>query len=488
MIECVLPRAVQLVVDDVGWREGWRTDAEGGPYRAGIERLLGPDDYRAIAEVGRRLGIRPTAAMILCEWDTGDVCASQPSCTAAGATWSNRHRLGPWLEESAAIFREQADHLELAMHGVGHEHWQDGRPTRAEWYSLTAGKWPWEDLLGHLRVFRAILDQHGLGPAAGSRLPVDFVPCAFHCLLDDADPQSTGALMAGAGVRYGSTPFSSLDRRSALLAADGAVDHGVLLIDRGNSGVPWYAVDGVPSEVHGTPAAGPAAAGSICGIHWPNLLAEDPANNDRAVGHWVDYLRRVDAVPGQYLAGNAREAFAQWGICTFGKLRCDGTTLHLDLSGVPAAAREATGDLPAVVEVRGDAALRPLDASAVLWTRSLPGRSLVAVRPGADGRARLALERGTAAATAAAPTRQGTGNLLDLRRQAGCVEVDIEVYRRQRLTLPLAARPLDCEISRGGLRLEAWQATPDGRGVEIDLAGTDIQGEEGTVRLRIENA
>jgi len=41
---------------------------------------------------------------------------------------------------------------------------------------------------------------------------------------------------------------------------------------------------------------------------------------------------------------------------------------------------------------------------------------------------------------------------------------------------------------RGGLRLEAWQATPDGRGVEIELAGTDIQGEEGTVRLRIENA
>jgi hypothetical protein len=29
-------RAVQLVLDDVGWREGWPLNDTGGPFRAGI--------------------------------------------------------------------------------------------------------------------------------------------------------------------------------------------------------------------------------------------------------------------------------------------------------------------------------------------------------------------------------------------------------------------------------------------------------------------
>ncbi|NUQ01678.1 MAG: hypothetical protein HUU35_17680, partial [Armatimonadetes bacterium] len=204
--QVAIPRAVQLVIDDVGWREGWRLDHQGGPYRAGIDRLLGPEDYQAIADLGAALAIRPTAAMILAEWDRGRTCARQPTATWMGRDWDNASRAGEWSEAAAEIFREAAANLELALHGVGHEHWEDGLPTRAEWYARDGRKWNWADLQGHLELFRELLDQHGLGPAAGHRLPLGFVPCAFCYLWDQDDPQDTGALAHGAGVRLCSTP------------------------------------------------------------------------------------------------------------------------------------------------------------------------------------------------------------------------------------------------------------------------------------------
>ena len=51
-----LPCAVQLVLDDVGWREGWSLAEEGGPWRAGVNRLLGVEDYAAVAQLGEPLG------------------------------------------------------------------------------------------------------------------------------------------------------------------------------------------------------------------------------------------------------------------------------------------------------------------------------------------------------------------------------------------------------------------------------------------------
>ena len=128
------------------------------------------------ADLGQRLDIRPTAALVLCEWDRENVCARQPTSTMAGAAWDNSARRGDWSEAAAQCFVERAAHLELALHGVGHEHWDEGVMTRAEWYGRPASKWAWSDLLGHLDVYRAILDQHGLGPAAGHSFPQHFIP------------------------------------------------------------------------------------------------------------------------------------------------------------------------------------------------------------------------------------------------------------------------------------------------------------------------
>ena len=76
--------------------------------------------------------MRPQCAMVLCEWDRENVCAQVPTATQAGAAWDNSHRIGDWASESRDVFVQRAANIELAMHGVGHEHWEDGERTRAE--------------------------------------------------------------------------------------------------------------------------------------------------------------------------------------------------------------------------------------------------------------------------------------------------------------------------------------------------------------------
>jgi hypothetical protein len=481
-----IPRPVQLVIDDVGWRDGWRIDAQGGPFRAGLDRRLGPADYAAIAELGAALGVRPTAAMVLCEWDKTNVCATQPTCTQAGAAWDNRPRAGAWTDEAADIFRTRAAHLELAMHGVGHEHWDNGVRIRAEWYSQHRQKWHWPDLLGHLRVFRDILDQHGLGPAAGHRLPPNFVPCAFQYLWDETDPEDIGALIATAGVLYGSTPYSCLDRRTPLLAPDGGVDHGVLLLDRGSSGVPWDVTDRVPVKVHGAGAGAESATpGCICGIHWPNLLSAKPEANHVAVAHWVEYLRQVAAVPGQFLAANARECFAQWAYHRFGRVAPRGDAVELDLSQVPESVLRIIGDMPAIVEVNGGtgAEFAVAGSGRVLWQRQQNDRTFLALKHAGAVRTAALLRPRAESAPPPLVRRDGTFNVLDLRPIADGLEIDIEMYGTQPLSVRPEFGPGACEVVRGRLRVVDHRASNADSSLTLLLAGHDVQGETVTVRI-----
>lgn len=595
-----IPRAVQVVLDDVGWRDGWRLDAEGGPYRAGIDRQLEPADYAAIADLGQRLGIRPSAALILCEWDRRNACARQPTSTMQGAAWDNRERAGDWSDAAAAIFRGRAAHLELALHGVGHEHWDDAGMTRAEWSGSDGRKWRDDDLRGHLDLFTALLDQHELGPEAGHSFPRHFVPCAFCYLWDEDDPTDTGALMAGAGVELVSLPFSSggFHRRQPLLAPDGGVNHGRLVIDRGGNGVPWFALDQVPAAVMGIaadpadellgrlaqqaellpadelellfarrgaarpedherllaahlpaalavvhlyrgrglapeqlaaaaqagldealrsydPAAGvasdrfveelvrrrlqealpsagpalPAAArgGHICGLHWPNVLSADPAENEQATDHWVDYLKQVGEQPGQYLAGNVFECCAQWAYHTWGQVTSDEASVTIDLARVPPEVARVIGHLPVVVEVGGYTRIGALsgDGARPVWYRRQGPRALLGVKVGFDqpGVLRAAAEPGPLEPIV---FREGTYNVLDLRETAAGIEIDLEVFGTQRITVVPGFEPGELEL-RGALRLGPIKRNVDLGLLAVSVSAHDLQGERGTLLVRRPN-
>ncbi|HHX38605.1 MAG TPA: hypothetical protein GX715_01455 [Armatimonadetes bacterium] len=475
-----LPCAVQLVLDDVGWREGWSLAEEGGPWRAGVNRLLGVEDYAAVAQLGEALGTRPQCAMVLCEWDRENVCAGYPTTTHAGPAWDNRHRAGDWASEATELFMRRAAHLEFALHGVGHEHWEAGHRTRAEWYGRDGNRrWPWEVLQGHLECFRRIMGQYDLGPEAGFAFPSSFVPCAFCYYWDDNDAQSTGALMRSAGITRISTPFSSCTFAGGPpLRPDGGFDHGLLVLDRGNSGVPYDAYATVPERLPTT---------AICGIHWPNVLMPDPARNGESVALWIDYLRRIAAQPDRMLAANTAEAFSQWVYCRFAALRPHGAGRYtLDTSGVPEAARlYAEGPIlklplgagQRVSDFTGEG-VRPIAS----WESD--GFTYLRLRLEEWGQASFTLRLGESPLPSVVIDR-GTCDVLDLETLSPmALRLRARVYGSQSMRLRTPFPPMRVEVCGPKVSLRGWRHDPLASVTELDLEARDPQGGIAEVILR----
>ncbi len=157
-----LPRPIQVVIDDVGWWSGWDGSAVQEPFRTGMNRDHVLADYKAIIELGRALGIRPQAAMVLCEWDRENILRDLPESTWMGTGWDNGKWVGPWLDEAADLIRSNPRHFEFTVHGIGHEHWSEGKLTRAEWSDKDGTMRPTDHINRHLDYYERLMRQNGL--------------------------------------------------------------------------------------------------------------------------------------------------------------------------------------------------------------------------------------------------------------------------------------------------------------------------------------
>lgn len=471
-----IPRAVQLVLDDVGWREGWNVSDTGGPYRAGVDRLLDERDYAAVADIGEELTIRPQCAMILCEWDRENICAQYPTSTHLGPAWDNSHRVGDWALRARDIFVERAAHIEFAMHGVGHEHWDDGVRTRAEWHGSDGRRWPWDVLQGHLDCFRRIMAQYGLTPESGITFPPSFVPCAFCYYLDDADAESTGALMETTGVRYISTPYSSCTFAGGPSEKpDGGFDHGLLVLDRGNIGVPYDVYATVPQKLPAT---------SICGIHWPNVLTEDPDRNREGVAIWIDYLRNLAGQPGVMLATNTAETFSQWVYHTYAELREQDGQYILDASQIPDAALPYA-ECPIVkLELPPREHLSAVESDdcrlVAYWERD--GFGFLSLKMASSSTTSFRLRFGQDLPQLAV-LRTGTFDVLDLEEIATGPRLTVRMYGIQELLLRLPFVPTSVTSNAPDLEIDGFHFCRKMQTLHIRLVGRDIHGEIGSVTV-----
>lgn len=278
LVEAVcIPMPLQIVIDDVGWWSGKDGHDVQEPFRTGIDRNHVPEDYEAIARLGKKLGMRPQAAFILGEWDRENILRAIPSSTWMGANWDNSRWVGPWLDDAARIVRDSVDFFELTLHGLGHEYWQNGSFTRAEWHDQDGDMRPADQVLAHLDAYERILRQNDLGD-----FPTSFVPAAFlHC-YGDGD-RGLAAILKERGITFISTPFSTMHRREELQTPILGIDQGITTVDRGDlPSIPWDTISAEPGD---------DIPGPILGFHWPNILHPDPAQNAAVVDRWVGFLQ-----------------------------------------------------------------------------------------------------------------------------------------------------------------------------------------------------
>ena len=301
-----IPMPLQIVIDDVGWWCGRNDGASGdsnGPFRTGMGRDHVPEDYKALVSLGKALGMRPQAAMVLCEWDRTNLLRGLPSSTWMGEHWDNRNWIGPWLDEASGILSDGAEHLEITLHGIGHEYWEDGKRSRAEWHDKGGHMRPREVVESHLDAYYELLEQNRID---GNIL--SFVPCAFLHALGDRE-EGFAEILKNRGIRYISTPFVRMRKAKEPEDRWFGIDRGIITVDRGDAGIRWdRAAVEPPKSESGTEHL---PRQPILGLHWPNILHPDPARNEEVVEEWVSVIASIGELPHRVLSPDTPSCWTQ---------------------------------------------------------------------------------------------------------------------------------------------------------------------------------
>jgi hypothetical protein len=315
-----IPLPVQVVIDDVGWWSGADGHEKQEPYRTGINRDHVPADYQAIVDLGKALGIRPQAAMVLCEWDIENILQYLPTSTWMGAKWDNKKWQGSWLEEATQIIRDNKDYFEFTIHGIGHEYWTQGKFTRAEWADKNGVMRDREQVEAHLDFYEKLIKQHDLGS-----FPSSFVPTAFlHSFgVSDGHSVSMAQVLNRRGVKYINTPFDDMFHRDRVTHKWFGFDDDIITIDRGRDLLSWKSIGEIPKG---------ELKGPTCGLHWPNLLHPDPERNNEIVKGWVDFLKPYNDKMDTLLARNSEEFCQQLVHHQFTAVTVSDAQLNIDFT------------------------------------------------------------------------------------------------------------------------------------------------------------
>ena len=319
-LKVFIPMPVQVVIDDVGWWSGEDGSKRQEPYRTGINRNHVSADYQAIADLGRTLGIRPQAAFILCEWDKENILRQVPTSTWMGDRWDNSKWVGPWLEEAAEIIRNNQNYFELTVHGIGHEYWEGGTFTRAEWSDSNGQMRPQDQVELHLDYFEKLMNQHNLG-----LFPKSFVPAAFRHSFGPSEDRniSLAEILEKRGITYINTPFSSMHNKERVQYGYFGIDADVMTIDRGSDEFPWLTFPAAPTAELTRPT---------CGLHWPNMLHPDPERNSEVMGRWVSYLKPYHEKQDMMLAPDSVAFQHQLTHHTLTKVKPERNSIVLDFT------------------------------------------------------------------------------------------------------------------------------------------------------------
>jgi hypothetical protein len=298
-----MPRALQIILDDAGWWGGANDMATGGPVRTAIPRGHVPADYQALIDLGKALGMKPLCAFILCEWDRENILRGCPTATWMGENWRNPYPRGP-MEIAADILRRGKDHIELGLHGVGHEYWHRGTGIgeRGEFGDDdNAFMRPADDIRRHLDHFGRILAQWNLGGFPTAMFP----PGARYRYAPSGE--SAASVFAEFGIRYINEPLNSdTDWHEEPIGPTFGADHGVLVTDRSPDMFRYNELDtvGHTGRLH-------RITGNSVGMHWPNTLSIDPARNGEVVSRWVEALRVIACEPDVCLGQDTPRAMSQ---------------------------------------------------------------------------------------------------------------------------------------------------------------------------------
>ena len=324
-----IPMPLLVTIDDAGWWLGQDESEIGRPFRTGMPRAHCPADYTALVALGRSLDMKIPAGFVLCEWDQARLLRDVPSATWMGEQWQSPFTDPAAKDEAAQIIRNGRDHLEMAVHGVGHEFWDRGQMFRSEFHDTQGKMRPRDRVKKHLEYFFKLIESFGL-----AQTPRLFIPPALHHGFGQGK-KGFQSIARSFGLQYISLVFSRADCRIAPQLPGVGWEQGVLLMERGVSQTKWHQVAARPEfNFHS----------SVLALHWANILHPDPDKNMEVIHAWSDFIKKKAKRNKVVLAKDFATCLTQYLNATQSRIQAGEGNITVSLDWMQKVPAKALGD------------------------------------------------------------------------------------------------------------------------------------------------
>ena len=301
----IIPSALQLCIDDIGWFNGADERHIGRPSRTGMPRKHVPEDYTVLNEIGKALDMKIICPLILGEWDKDNLLRNEVGATFQPFTWDRASLIDYKIAEKSLEVAENSEFIEYAYHGLLHGTYDEkgNQITECEFFEYksptdkTLVLQTEDEILHRMEIYYKIYDSWGFKKKIHSFSSPTVIPQYFKA--DDLLPLASA--LEKNGIYYWTNRWKSVISYSEFIG-------NVLYLEKNvryknpRIGIPWNAYDFDPNYIMDFAKSGDDVIGDILSTHWPNYLRFNYQKNLESVEPWVRYLKKQSEVFGLMLS------------------------------------------------------------------------------------------------------------------------------------------------------------------------------------------
>ncbi len=328
--DVIIPKAMQLALDDFGWFYGRDVRDQGGPARAGFPREMEIEDYEMMNEIGKAINQKVLGMFVVGEWDREGVLATVPNASWAGKNWKGSRWYNEEKAKQIVEFYNNSQNLEWGVHGLLHDVWdENGALLGGGEYFPFEGNVPTgkrinpseEYLRAHLDAYFKVYDTIGFK----DRPRAFTAPCGGKtALLSDIFAKT----LKSYGLTYWHNTFEVTPEGGQVNLGDHYVKDGTSVIRAAYVICLWENYD---IDVDALPAVTYESSGLIAG-HWPNILRFPPQKSKENLPAWIDFFKRNAEVFGNMISRDIAFAHKQYHYAKHSKITADHGTVTIDLT------------------------------------------------------------------------------------------------------------------------------------------------------------
>lgn len=333
MNQFVIPNALQIVIDDLGWMNSKDDRENKGPSRTAMPRNHVAEDYIAINELGKALGMRINCAFVIGEWDPDNRLKKLPHFSKYGDAWDNAKYLDRAELQRMVDVINDSEYIDISIHGLMHGYYDysnDNWDASDFFYEKNKVKYmlPENELRARLDAFFGLLKYHGVKKEINS-----YVPSSALYIFD-----SMSKLLPEYGVKYIIQPFCAInnfkDEKTFLVTTE----NDIITTDRCNyikqEGF-TRTMDIEPWDEYASDFMALPKATCMVGTHWPNYLHLDPKKNLELLERNAEYFKSCADVFGSMMSRDLGFYSTQALYKRFAKTEEKDGVFTVDVSAVP---------------------------------------------------------------------------------------------------------------------------------------------------------